>query len=190
MKKRTIMIGSAILLAVLLVAGGTMAWFTASTDPVGNVFTAGTVAIELTDNFEGAPNVNPGDCYEKEVYVTNTGTKRALVRIKKDMVFKNVNEEDLAMDVVEYMLGENWTYEEDGYFYYNQVLAPETDQSPAGMTTPLFKDNKICFDGEDMDNSYQGAQFTITVKAEAIQATNGAPTDSEWAIDPLAPEVE
>lgn len=38
-----------------------------------------------------------------------------------------------------------------------------------------------------MDNQYQGKKFTITVKADAIQATNGAPTAEGWLFDPLAP---
>ncbi len=131
MKKRKWMLGSAMILALILVAGGTLAWFTATADPVVNEFTAGTLEIELIDEFDGAPNVNPGDCYEKIVYVENTGTKRAFVRIKKDIAFDNPN---LGLGVVEYQLGDGWV-EHDGYFYYTEALAAET-----GVTTNLFAD--------------------------------------------------
>ncbi len=175
MKKRKIMLGSAIMLAVLLVTGGTLAWFTASTEPVDNKFTAGTLEIKLVDNFEGAPNVNPGDCYDKEIYVENVGTKKAMVRIDAKAVFSD----GLSTEILRYELGENWLYQ-DEYYYYTKVL--ETNE----RTTSLLKDNKICFDGPSMNNDYQGAELTITVEADAIQATNGAPGSEGWAFDPLA----
>ena len=43
MKKRNIMLGSAVLLAVLLVAGGTMAWFTADANIENEFITCATV---------------------------------------------------------------------------------------------------------------------------------------------------
>jgi hypothetical protein len=60
-----------------------MARFTDKADAV-NTFKAGTVKIELHDEFdeEAAQNVNPGDCYDKVVYVENTGTMDAYVRVK------------------------------------------------------------------------------------------------------------
>ncbi|OLS02179.1 TasA family protein [Tissierella creatinophila] len=177
MKNKKIMLGSAIMLAVLLVAGGTMAWFTAQSDPVSNNFKAGTLKIELTDIFVAADaqNVNPGDQFNKEVSIKNTGTKRAMVRIKKDFKFDG----NQNIGVVNYALGENWILNNDGYYYYTKVLQPNES------TTMLFKDKKIKFDGAAMDNSYQGAKLNITIKAEAIQATNNAPTESGWKYDPL-----
>lgn len=180
MKNKKMLLGSSILLVVLLVIGGTMAWFTAQTEPITNNFKAGTLKIELIDNFEGAPKVNPGDCYEKEVYVKNTGSKRALVRVAIEEEF---DLEGLNLDVVEYDLGEGWIEDEDGYIYYEQVL------ESGGETTPLFANNQVCFDGAKMGNAYQGASYDLTVEADAVQATNGAPTALEWAIDPLAAPV-
>lgn len=190
MKNKKMILGSSILLVVLLVIGGTMAWFTASTDPITNNFTAGTLTINLVDEFEGAQNVNPGDCFEKEVYVENTGTKQAFVRIKKDIAFDKVG---LDLDVVEYTLGEGWE-EHNGYFYYTQALAAK-DGDVVAKTTNLFAANNdgknICFNGPNMDNDYQGAQLDIVVEAEAIQVTNGA-AEAEWGVYPpsLAPTPE
>lgn len=185
MKKRNLMLGSALLLVVLLVAGGTFAWFTATTEPVVNEFTAGTVEIELIDIFDGAPNVNPGDCYRKVIYVKNTGTKRAYIRLEADAVFEAVNGDILSNDVLSYGINDpinwgpfnllpGWEYE-DGYFYYNRIV------HPGYHTRPLLECNRVCFDGEDMDNTYQGAELDITIKAEAIQATNGA-IQAEWGV--------
>lgn len=76
-------------LAVLAISGGTWAWFTSQTE-VENSFTAGTVSIEAEetavrmDGFEVCylENVNPGDCYEKELKIKNTGTKGIVLRMQ------------------------------------------------------------------------------------------------------------
>lgn len=183
-KKSTILILTS-LLVVMLVVGGTMAWFTAKAGPVTNEFTAGTVDLELIDIFEGAPKVNPGDCYSKKIYVKNTGTKRAYIRIKADAVFTAVNGDILSNDVLRYgivspvnwgpiNLLPGWTQKGE-YFYYNRIV------HPGYYTQPLLKCNRICFDGPSMGNEYQGAKLDITINAEAIQATHGA-IQAEWGV--------
>lgn len=177
MKKRSVILAT-LALALVLTVGGTMAWFTAESDPVVNKFEAGTLDIELVDKFKGAVNVNPGDSYRKEVYVKNTGTKRAYVRVKVDSVFDN---EELSTDVIKYgvnnILGIGWVKKGD-YFYYNHVVYP------GHSTSPLFSGNRICFDGPSMGNEYQGAKLDITIKADAVQITNGAPRDV-WSDAPF-----
>lgn len=69
-----------IVLAVTLVGGATLAWFTAETDPIENVFTAGTIEIEAGGKMQ-FPNWNPGDGDEVEFCVKNTGTKNSRVRL-------------------------------------------------------------------------------------------------------------
>ena len=196
MKKRSVMIGSMLLLVVLLIGGGTFAWFTASADPVVNEFTAGTVDISIHDIFEGAPRVNPGDCYSKIIYVENTGTKKAYIRIKADTLWtarSGVNSSDLSDEVICYGINNpidffcwnlvpGWTYE-DGYFYYNKVV-------DAGcFTAPLLKCNRVCF-AQSMGNEYQGAKLDITINADAIQGTHNA-VGIEWGVHfPVVRTVE
>lgn len=182
MKKRNMIVGISILLIVLLIGGGTFAWFTAKTEAVTNEFTAGTVEIELIDKFDGAPNVNPGDCYRKEIYVKNTGTKKAYIRIKADAVFDNPA---LSTSVLRYGINDpinwgpinllpGWEFK-DGYFYYNRIVLP------GYHTRPLLESNRVGFDGPSMDDDYQGAKLDIKIQAEAIQATNGA-IQAEWGV--------
>lgn len=173
-KKRNMMLATALLLVVLLIGGGTFAWFTASTLPKTNKFQAGTLKITLVDRFceELAKNVNPGDCYYKEIYVKNEGTKRAVVRIKKDMAFDNPV---LSLAPISSSIDSNW-FEKNGYYIYKWVLDP--GESTAG----LFKYDKICFSGPLMGNEYQGQRFNIKVKAEAIQATHQAPWENGWGV--------
>ena len=127
MKKRKWMLGSTLILVLLLVVGGTLAWFTATADPVVNEFTAGTVEIKLIDKFDGAPNVNPGDCYSKKIYVKNTGTKRAYIRIKADAVFDGGQSTDVLKYGINgpgrFNLLDGWTQKGE-YFYYNRIVHP------------------------------------------------------------------
>lgn len=190
MKKRNMMLVSAIALVVLLVAGGTMAWFTATAEPVVNTFKAGTVDIELHDKTldpdteelidfpeDGFENVNPGDYYHKIVNVENIGSKRAFIRVKLDALFENMVEgASPDYDVVEYLELNNWKLHTDGWYYYPYEV------EPGDFTDNLIE--SVQFKGKEMGNEYQGAKFTLTVTAEAIQVTNGAALD-EWGIDPL-----
>ena len=163
-------------LAALLIVGGTMAWFTASADPVGNEFVAGTVEIELIDEFdeEKAQNVNPGDCYDKEISVKNTGTKRAYVRVHLVEKWEGITEGTQTEGVANYVTGENWVAGDEGWYYYKDVLEPDA------KTPNLIEE--VCFDGETMNNDYQGATFTLTASADAVQATNGAAAAS-WELN-------
>ncbi len=178
MKKRTTMLIMSMTLAVLLIAGGTFAWFTATADPVVNEFQAGTLIMSVEECFNAcdARNVNPGDCIQKHVRFHNDGTKRMFVRVDLEEIFMDMTGANLDPDgIVSYDLGPNWVLHTDGYYYY-------TLEVEAGDVTEEII-SEVCFDGPAMDNTYQGSKFTLTVKSEAIQVTNGAAEDV-WGIDP------
>jgi len=192
MNKKNLLIGSALVLAALLVVGGTMAWFTAAAVPVTNTFKAGTVEIELHDvqtgdNEEeitfptaGISNVNPGDEYEKIVYVENTGTKAVYVRVKLTPAWMK-GESSLPLQVGSVdmatfpIVGDKWFLHTDGWYYYKDPVAS------LNSTQHLIEEVK--FAGAAMTNDYQDATFTLKVEAEAIQASNGAALD-QWGVDP------
>ncbi|HRC53739.1 MAG TPA: TasA family protein [Bacillota bacterium] len=194
MNRKNLLIGSALILAALLVVGGTMAWFTAAADPVINTFEAGTVEIELHDvqmgeNEEevrfpenGIGNVNPGDEYEKIVYVENTGTKAIYVRVKLTPAWTK-GESSLPLQVGSVdmatfpIVGTDWVLHTDGWYYYTEPLAGAADNVANAVTTHLIE--KVKFAGAAMTNDYQGATFTLTVEAEAVQASHEAYKD-EW----------
>ena len=185
MKKRNIMLGSAVLLAVLLVAGGTMAWFTADAN-IENEFKAGTVKIAINGQSEAVvDNVNPGDEYDNEVSVTNTGSKRAYIRVQLVPKFVGAEGEDLSAEgIVTYseIDTDDWVLF-DGWYYYKHIV--QRDE----ITSKLI--DKVKFAGKEMDNNYQGAEFTLTVNAEAIQVTNKAITlHDQWGVDPAVLGLE
>ncbi len=178
MKKRNIILVSIITLMGLL-AVGTMAWFTAESDPVVNRFKAGTVAIELHDDFdkETAQNVNPGDSYKKVVNVENKGTEKSFIRVKLEPKWADglPNEVD-GVKIADYPILNGWVLHTDGWYYYPQIVE-------AGKSTPNIIE-EVNFKGKEMTNDYQGKEFELTVEAQAIQASNGAALD-EWGVDPL-----
>lgn len=85
MKKRIIMASTVVALVALVIAGGTMAWFTSNPAQVVNSFTAGTVDININENgFKNITNWNPGDITTKDVDITVDSTKKTYVRVKLD----------------------------------------------------------------------------------------------------------
>lgn len=194
MKKRSIMLGSAVLLAVLLVVGGTMAWFTDSKE-VANVFKAGTVDIILHDEngegnaFEELSNVNPGDTHPKVVYVENDGPEDIYVRVQ--LIPAWIAPIDgwpegfqPDTDLATYPTSDNWKLINGWYYYTGKV-------EPGEITDKLIE--KVKFAGLEMDNEYQGATFTLKVEAQGIQAKNDAINDlwkvnpNTWTAIPVAP---
>lgn len=176
MKKKIVLL-TAFALVALLVGGGTMAWFTANAE-VENKFEAGTVKIRIhEDKFEDAENVNPGDCYEKKVKIENEGSKTAYVRVKLIPTWVDENGKKMfpkhGQDPAKYNAPSKWHkdfkgdwFEYNGWYYYRYKL------SSRSKTSPVI--TKVWFDGWKMGNEYQGAKFTLMVKAEAIQASNNA----------------
>ncbi len=84
MKSRMMISMLVIALVAAVIGGGTMAWFTAKAE-VENTFTAGTVMItagdEVTSEGLDEENVNPGDCFNKEFTIVNTGSKNIYLKM-------------------------------------------------------------------------------------------------------------
>ena len=97
MKKRIMMFSSVTALVTLLVAGGTMAWFTSNPEAVNNEFEAGTVNIGINENrFQNIKNWNPGQTSTKDVDITIDSSKQTYVRVKLTPSWGG----DLALDHV------------------------------------------------------------------------------------------
>lgn len=187
MKKKSIMLGSVVILAVLLVVGGTMAWFTDSKE-VANVFKAGTVDIILHDEngegnaFEELSNVNSGDTHPKVVYVENDGPEDIYVRVQ--LIPTWIAPIDgwpegfqPDTDLATYLTSNNWKLI-NGWYYYMGVVKPNGSEK---ITDNLIEEVK--FAGAAMGDAYQGATFTLKVEAQGIQAKNDAINDL-WKVNP------
>lgn len=96
------------LLALVLVAGcavgGTIAWLTATTEPVVNTFTYGKINIVLTETTGNAYKIIPGVNISKDPKVTVIGGSEAC------WLFVKVAEKGtFVTDKVTYSIAEGWT---------------------------------------------------------------------------------
>ena len=173
-----------IVLAMALIIGGTLAWFTAEDDLEAITFEAGTVDIEVTDvnEGEGFNNVNPGDCIAIEVEITNIGSKAVVLRLTGIAASW---EDGLDIGVVSLDIGEgsegDWVLgdEEEGNIVDQEVYYVG---EPIATGVLVTLDLLVCFDGEGMGNDYQDKEFELSGTFEAIQASNFAPYH-EWNED-------
>ena len=108
--KRSLVLVVSVLVLLLAVAGGTLAWLTAQTDGVVNTFTPAQVSCVVTENFNGTTKSN--------VNVTNTSDIPAYIRVK--LVTYRVNEAGQHIGgtatIPTFTPGEEWV-PHDGYYY-------------------------------------------------------------------------
>ena len=79
-RKKLVSLCLVLALAITAAIGGTMAYFT-DTDAEVNTFTTGNVEIDLTEDFVQDSELYPGVDVNKDVFVTNTGSEDAYVRV-------------------------------------------------------------------------------------------------------------
>ena len=173
MKKWKIVALCTVLACLSIVASGTLAYFTAQ-ETAHNVITSGGVDIQLHEfsergneeliPWEDVDGVMPGAEISKIAVVENTGASDAWVRIKVEKTVYLADGDKGNPEVMELDIRDAFWTEQDGYYYYNDPLAP-------GETTPpLF--TTVTFDAVKMDNEYQGSKAFIDVKADAVQVAN------------------
>ena len=169
--KRKLVLTSAVVLILALLAAGTFAYFTKDARAT-NVITTGTIDITLNDEIAGGEKT--GQPVEKIVSVTYTGTSPAWLRVKLDISVTGANGKPLDLtfgdkqDVLTFTTGDGWFYH-DGYYYYSAPVAEKTstadffakkDGQPTLMLNP------------QLPNDYQGCTVTVAVQAQAVQVKN------------------
>ena len=188
MKKKLTLIVTCVALVAAIAVGGTLAWFTDSKD-VTNTVTFGNVKIDLTEPqfSQNNPNntisnVAPGQTITKDPTIKNTGNNPCWIRVRidatldgkpVDLAFKNDVANDSNNDkVYTDMEKGNWEKRTDGYFYWKSRLDSNGE---------LKVFNEATIPGK-WDNDTAKGELKITVKAEALQATNNgnAYQEAKW----------
>ncbi len=80
MKKKIVALCLIACFAVMAITGASLAYFTAE-DTADNVFTMKGIKVEINEEFEDGSELIPGLDINKDIYVTNTGTSDAYVRV-------------------------------------------------------------------------------------------------------------
>lgn len=175
--KRKLLVGALGCICLSALAGGTLAYYTAE-NTAHNVITTGGIDIavqEWADEDKTTPfpengvnDVMPGTAVTKIVEVQNTGANDAYIRIKVDKSITLAGEGEPDLDLLTLDFNDtDWTTGEDGYYYYNEILAP------GEVTEPLF--TTVSFD-TGMNNLYQNSTAAVDVAAYAVQADNNGDT--------------
>ncbi len=197
MKKKILSICLVAVIAVMAIAGASLAYFTDNEEAV-NTFTFGNVDIELTetkwptnDRFD----VVPGVAYEKNPVVKNIGKNEAWIKVDVTLsdatafiaAATKYNITDLSTIFTiaddfdtEWVLAEvkQPTAENDTLtysYYYRKLLEKEAD------TGALFTAVTIPKQFNNADMNAIGDNFTITVTAHAMQDANFANVQDAFA---------
>lgn len=186
MKKKILYI-AAIVICLSILAGGTLAYFTAE-DTARNVITSGAVDVSVVEQqlvngtlqpYPGQPiPVMPGAVVSKIVSVQNL-EEAAWIRMAYEVCFydaagKKMEISDAELEKVIAIEHDDagWTFQ-DGWWYCNAAV-------PTGETTaPLFE--AVAFSGPGMGNEFQNCTMEILVTAQAVQQANNGSTVMEAA---------
>ncbi len=173
----------ALVLVIGCVAGGTVAWLVAKTEPVVNTFTYGNIDIALAENTGKDYKIIPGTDITKDPKVTVKGGSEAC------WLFVKVEEvgaiSTITTDPVHYAIDTGWAQlkDKDGKdisgVYYRLVDAVDNDTA-----FNVLKDNKIIVSGEltkETINGYAVQQPTLTFTAYAVQKENITDAATAWS---------
>lgn len=139
-----------------------------------NAFSTSVVDIHLTEyqtdengkesEYDNsiAKVVLPGDVISQTPRITNDA-EDCYIRVK--LVLAGGNEDWALSEECLNGIGTEWIKNQDGYYYYNQVL-------PSGESVDFYK--SVMFP-TDFPESVQGKELSLEVKVEAIQSANFEP---------------
>lgn len=163
--KRPLLAVLALVLALTVGIGGTVAWIYDRTNSITNTFTLGDVAPEIVeDPFDGETKSN--------VYVVNSGSVPAYIRVavvptwideNGDPVGKSASLSDLHIS-----LGDGWVKNGD-YYYHSAPVAAD-----GGRTSVLIESATVV-----MENGYR---MDLQIVADAIQAQPRNAVETAWGV--------
>lgn len=193
MKKKRLIISS-VLALILVIAGATLALFTAKSNSKTNEFVPGALTSLIWENDKPAPDdtnlLVPADkAVSKEVQVQNISGSHevdAYIRVMLVPVFRNAAD-SLAGDVILRPDGstitvtapdggkvklnlkagweEDWIYD-NGYFYYKSIVHPD-EKTEVLLENITVSDSELWY------------TFNLEVLSDSIQAESGAAAE-EW----------
>lgn len=186
-KKKLLVVG---VLGMLTILGGTLAYFTTTTNVV-NKFKTGLYQNKIVEEFVSPTNWTPGTVTEKTVKVTNTGNISMAVRASvtekwisasgKELSLKDSNNNVAA--IIEF--GDGWTKDNDGFYYYgtkeNKTVLDVGKESTSFIKSVKFNENikatlkeSISSDGKTVTytssgDGYDNAAYTLNVRIDTVQ---------------------
>lgn len=173
----------ALVLVVGCAVGGTIAWLTATTEPVVNTFTYGKIKIELTETTGTEYKIIPGVNISKDPKVTVKADSEAC------WLFVKVAEKGtFVTDKVTYSIANGWmpldATNHPGV-YYREVNAVTADTNFNVLTGDATYPNGVVTVSENLTkaevNSVAATQPTLTFTAYAVQKDGINTAADAWA---------
>ena len=168
--KRSLVLVVSVLVLLLAVAGGTLAWLTAQ-DSVTNTFSPAHVTCTVEEKFDGATKEN--------VSIKNTSDIPAYIRAYivvtwKDSTGNVYGQKPVAGTDYKMSINTNkgWT-QKDGYWYCNTAVA-------SGGFTPVLIDSCTSNNSAPNDNY----NLSVEIIAEAIQSVPDTAVKEAWGVVP------
>ena len=162
---KKLLIIASIVLMVIAVVSGTIAFLLTNAGPLTNTFTPSSVSTEITEEFDGKVKSN--------VNAMNTGDTEVYIRIR--LVTYRVNDAGERIggtaEIPEFTLGKDWV-KYDEHYYYTLPVAP--GQKPANNLIDRIELKEY----DDAD----GGKQVIEVIAEAIQSDPAAAVNDAWGV--------
>ena len=170
----------ALVLVIGCVAGGTVAWLVAKTEPVVNTFTCGKIDITLTEDAGGTEKqfkIIPGTNIVKDPKVTVTaGSEDCWLFVKVvEEHWPTATLED-GTRKVSYAIADGWTMVEgQTNVYYREVKATDTARE-----FPVLKGNIVTVSDQLTKGDIQATPPTLTFTAYAVQQENIDNAKTAW----------
>lgn len=172
----------ALVLVVGCAVGGTIAWLTATTEPVVNTFTYGKIKIELTETTGTEYKIIPGVNISKDPKVTVKADSEAC------WLFVKVAEKGtFVTDKVTYSIANGWmpldATNHPGV-YYREVDAVTADTNFNVLAGDVTYPNGVVTVSENLTkaevNSVAATQPTLTFTAYAVQKDGIGTAADAW----------
>ena len=168
--KRSLVLVVSVLVLLLAVAGGTLAWLTAQ-DSVNNTFTPAHVTCTVEETFNGTEKTN--------VQIKNTSDIPAYIRAYIVVTWKDADGNvygKLPVANTDYTMtmGPNGWAQKDGYWYCNTAVA-------SGANTPVLISNCEVKDNATIPDGYK---LSVEIIAEAIQSVPDTAVKEAWGVVP------
>lgn len=175
-----------LVLVIGCVAGGTLAWLTATSNEVNNVFTTSDIGVTLEESNNLNLKMVPGWTITKDPKATVTaGSEDCYLFVK---VEKSANFDDFMT----YAIAEGWTElpDTDGVYYMVFDSQDNANENEMGVAYSVLKDNQVKVldevKKEDMTALSEDTLPNLSFTAYAVQlySANGTKFTAEaaWAM--------
>lgn len=179
MKKKILVACLCVALAVLTVAGTTLAYLTSKTNEVKNTFTVGNVAITLTETTGDTYHIVPGQNLSKDPKVTVAANSEDCWLFVK-VVEANWPEfkDTTGTRLVNYMIADGWT----ALPGHNGVYYREVSNAATAQDFAVLKNNVVTVSGDLTAEQLQTITVnpTLSFYGYAIQKAGFTAVEAAW----------